>query len=497
MSVSVGLGGVSHHACAALSTANGIVGVCEQERITRVRAAGFNRTGLPDEVLDELLRRSGRSRSDVGAYAVAEAVPAAAGTEFVHLDHHFAHASSAFLPSPFESATVVVCDREPPYVTVWDGSGDVLERIEWPWRGPGFSEVYAYCAQSFGFTPPGHEQRMEALARLDSTRRFERAAELIHLVEEGLQLAPGWQPTVADWAVTKDYRQRAAVAAGIQARLGDLIIELLDKVRRQATLRRHLCVGGSVFHNSHFNAKVKMRSGFESVFVPVNPGNAGLAVGTACHISNAARHRLTPFVGPSYSPEEIKATLDNCKLTYRWVSEADRIATAVHALQQGRLVGWFDGPAEWGPRALGARSILASPIAPYVLDNLNRFLKHRDPWRGYALSGLESAVHEHFIGPTHSPYMECDYVAKDRDRFQPILPEPDAAVRIQTVGSEAPRPFRALLQAVGAATGLPFVVNTSFNGFREPMVCSPRDAVRVFFGTGIDVLVLGQFVLSK
>src|SRR5262249_52603940 len=138
-----------------------------------------------------------------------------------------------------------------------------------------------------------------------------------------------------------------------------------------------------------------------------------------------------------------------------------------------------------------------NPFAPYVLNNLNEFLKQRDSWRGYPLSGLDWAVQQYFDGPASAPFMECDYVPRDRDRFAPILPGPRAAVRVHTVGPEALPRFRALVQAFGDASGIPVLVNTSFNGFREPIVCSPRDAVRVFFGTGIDLLVLGQFVISK
>jgi carbamoyltransferase len=170
---------------------------------------------------------------------------------------------------------------------------------------------------------------------------------------------------------------------------------------------------------------------------------------------------------------------------------------AVEDLQKGRLVGWFDGAMEWGPRSLGGRSILASPFSPYVLDNLNQFLKHRDSWRGYALSGLDAAVRQHFDGPAAAPFMECDYLPRDHETFRHVLPAAGAAVRVQTVGSGAPPLFRDLLEAFGKASGYPIVVNTSFNGFREPIVCSPRDAVRVFFGTGIDTLVLDKFIIRK
>jgi carbamoyltransferase len=236
---------------------------------------------------------------------------------------------------------------------------------------------------------------------------------------------------------------------------------------------------------------------FDEVYIPVEPGNAGLSLGAALHISGGRPLPVAPFLGPSYGSDDIKATLDNCKLTYRWASEPDAVAMVVDALAKGRLVAWFEGPMEYGSRALGARSILANPFSPYVLDNLNRFLKRREPWRGYALSGLAPAVRENFVGPAAAPFMECDYVPRDRSRFRHVLPTQSAAVRVHTVGSEGRPRFQALLRAFGDATGCPVLVNTSFNGFHEPIVCSPRDAIRVFYGTGIDMLVLDQFILTK
>ena len=184
-------------------------------------------------------------------------------------------------------------------------------------------------------------------------------------------------------------------------------------------------------------------------------------------------------------------------MTYNWASESETVGIAVEALKKGKLVAWFDGGMEWGPRALGARSILANPFSPYMLENLNRFLKHRDPWRGYAVSVLDSAAAEHFDGPRDSPFMECDYTPKDRGRFSHVLPGDQAALRVQTVGQDALPRFRSLLHAFGEAVGIPALVNTSFNGFREPIVCTPRDAIRVFYGTGVDMLVFPQFIVRK
>jgi carbamoyltransferase len=236
---------------------------------------------------------------------------------------------------------------------------------------------------------------------------------------------------------------------------------------------------------------------FARVFVPVNPGNAGLSVGTALQQSGCTPKRLSPFLGPAYTEGEIKAALENCKLPYTWISESDAVGMAVDVLEQGKLIGWYEGALEWGPRALGARSILANPFSPYVLENLNRFLKAREPWRGYAVSILESEAGKHFSGPDEAPFMECDFRPLDLERFRHVLPTEQAALRVHTAGNETPPRFQNVLRSFGQQTGIPCLVNTSFNGFHEPIVCSPRDAIRVFYGSGIDILFLGSFVLMK
>ncbi len=172
--------------------------------------------------------------------------------------------------------------------------------------------------------------------------------------------------------------------------------------------------------------------------------------------------------------EEIKQTLDNCKLNYSWESSDDAVMVAVDALKDGRLVGWFDGNMEWGPRALGARSILANPLAPCVLDNLNHFLKRRAAWRGYSLSGLKEALADHFVGPPSSPYMENDHRPRDPGQLRHVLPAPGGAVRVQSVAADTDLPkFRRLLEAFGAETGLPFVGTSPLSAARAtPSACS-------------------------
>ena len=501
MALTAGLGGAARHGCVALIDRQHVVAVCEQERVTRVRGAGFNDTGLPDEALDTLLERLGRTRKDVTTYAAAESEPPDSdGHVTERVDHHLAHACASYLSSPLSSATIVVCDREPPKVSVWRGTGRDVTPVDWPWRGPGFADVYTACAETLGLASESAGQRFEALARLQPDYRNQRVADLLSGDGTSLTAQSGWQELAREGLSAAELRAgnagSVALAAALQARIGELFVDFLRMVRERSESDA-LCLAGSFFHHSSINTVAKRSGLFRRVFVPVNPGNAGLAVGSALRVTGAAPCPVSPFLGPAYQPDEIKATLDNCKLRYDWVGEEDAIATAVRATIRGMLVGWFDGAMEWGPRALGGRCILANPFAPYVLENLNRFLKQREPWRGYALSGTPEAVHEHFDGPEEAPFMECDYRPRDPGRFQHILPSPDAAIRIQTVGPASPPLFRRLLDAFGAATGIPLLVNTSFNGFHEPIVCSPRDAVRVFYGSGLDVLILNGFVITK
>jgi carbamoyltransferase len=485
---------------AALADHHGVVAACPQERVTRTRGGRVPDSSLPWEALDLLLQRSNHARQDISHFVLAEGsdgVPPDLPAE--RIDHHFAHACSAYLTSSYESAAILVCDHERPLVSVWQGNGPSITRVEWPWDGVGLADTFSRVARLLGFHGGPAEQRAEALGRLAAGTADDRLDRMITLGSGGVQIDPGLDAWISDQlAGDKDLgsRRRARLAAAVQTRLGQLLLELLGEVK-QRTRARYLCLGGSLFDHSSINTVARSSPVFDDVFIPVDPDNAGLAVGAALYASGRAPSHVSPFLGPAYSPQEIKDVLDNCKLRYAWESEESTVQAAVESLRQGRLVGWLEGGMEWGPRALGARCILANPTAPYVLENLNRFLKHREPWRGYAFSGLPEVVAQYFDGPNRAPYMECDYRPKDPARFQHALPAPEASVRVHTVSEAAPPRFRRLLEAVGAATGMPLVINTSFNGFHEPIVCSPRDAVRVFYGTGLDLLVMDQFVLQK
>jgi carbamoyltransferase len=504
MAIIVGIAGAARNAAVALYDGERVV-VCEQERVTRTRRAALRPGQLPVEALDTVLRVAGHSRADISAYAVAErAIELPPGLPVERVDHHAAHAATAFYSSSVRDAVVLVCDRSgAPQLTVWRGDGRALTREELPWTGPSFAEVYGRLAEAFGSAPDGDEPRLEALAHAAGPPVPWTLAP-IRYCGDHLEVSPALSDSIARVSIAKgsqtDVLHAAAVASGGQRHVGDALVQLVSDVKRQFG-GRHLCLGGGLFYNSFFTTLLAESGLYERTFVPVNPGNGGVALGAALHV--ATRHGaslpcapLSPFLGPDFDTNEIKTVLDNCKLSYDYADGrqiAERTATA---LAQGKLVGWFQGRMEWGPRALGNRSILASPVAPFVLENLNGFLKKREPHRSYSVAVCEEDAPRYFQGPTASPFMEFEYSVLQPDILRALLPLGATRLRVQTVPKSAGA-FYSLIKAFGAETGVPILVNTSFNGFNEPIVCTPRDAVRVFYGTGLDTVAIGGFILQK
>jgi carbamoyltransferase len=506
--LTVGISGARRNAAVAACRGGILTSFCEQERVTRVRGARLEPGMLPAEALSAVLQHVGAcSAADVRTFVVGEddaRVPDDLPSERV--EHHRAHAASAFHASPFDKAAVLVCDQHStPPLTVWLGDGHNLLREPWAGQGSGFATLYSECSQVFGFRP-GQEHQIEALARLDAQGESDRLEHVIGYRDGALWASPGWKALLCDWLSAGNgsdpLYHRAHVAGVFQRHLGRVLLALLADVRAMVGTRR-LCLAGGLFYNTYFTTLVRQSGIFDDVFVPPNPGNAGVAAGAALDVARRdglqSAASVSAFLGPGFDLEAIKRTLDNCKLSYECLGEDDVIAVTVEALKRGRLVGWFQGRMEWGHRALGNRSILASPLSPYVLDNLNTYLKHRARYRTYGLSVPRDHLQALFAGPPASGFMQYEYEIREREQFCHVLPRGARTLRVQTVEASdaASCRYGRLHEAFGEATGVPVLVNTSFNGFSEPIVCSPRDALRVFFGTGLDMLVLDRFVLRK
>ena len=291
-----------------------LVGVCSQERVTRVKGAGVNANGLPDEAMDVLLERLGRTRQDISRYVVADVGSPAgqAALPFEHIDHRFAHASTAYLTSQLPAAAIVVCDHEPPFVGLYSAEGANIRPLDCPPFAVGFADLYSRFSAAFGLG----DQQFEALARLRPGHRDADVDQWITRIDGALRVDPSLSSRIEGRlaaAVPSGDKSRAALAAALQERLAELLVDFL----RESASRfgsPDVCLGGSLFYHSSINSAVKQSGVFRQVSVPVDPGNSGLAVGAACYGVGSRPAPASPFLGPSYSAQEIKETLDNCKL---------------------------------------------------------------------------------------------------------------------------------------------------------------------------------------
>jgi carbamoyltransferase len=490
-------------AAALLDPGRGAVVACEENRLSRARQAPTS--GPPELAIAELLAATGRTAADIGTTGIVRdpdmthwPTPGVA----IDVDAHVAHAAYALRVASRPHAVCVVCDAShPDGWSAWhrSPSGAPVRITTAAGRFP-VAQIYSCLTAALGYQPARDEHLVEAMAR--AGRVGDEYSAYVEMDDGGIRVPATFQERV-DAAVRQaadPERVRRDIAASVQHRLGEGIVELLRRVFRTGNVDpaiTALSLSGGVFFNTHFTTAAASARMFDTTVVAPHPGRNGAAVGAAVVAgAPAAAGLASPYLGPVYGVKAIKDALDNCKLSYDLLRTDKVYETTLRALGRGRLIGWYHGAMEWGPRALGHRSVLADPFAPHVLDNLNGFLKQRPSHRGYGVSVPVARLGEFFEGPPASPYMQFEYRPRDPDRFRTILPPGVERLRVHSVDDTEPR-FLRLLELWGEKAGLPILVNTSFNGFHEPLVCSPRDAIRVFFGTGLDVLVLEDFVLHK
>jgi len=458
--------------------------------------------------------------------------------EFV--PHHLAHAYSAYFCSPFDEAVVLTLDGsgEELCTQIAVGKGERLEVKDSVPVPHSLGWYYAAFTAYFGFAPYRHEGKFMALAALGHERAEdnpwpERLDEVLSVNGRGYEVDPlytrfgehtyaeRFTDSLAQWVTSFDpaleplvARERGAVNGDpryLEQRYIDLAwgvqrkLEEAAKSVASAAAREHgstnLCVAGGVGLNCKMNGALLAETSFERLFVQPACYDAGSAIGAAMVVAEAAgdpiRNELTnAYFGPSWSQDEIRATLDDCRLT---AAPCDDIASCVaDELAEGKRVGWFQGGMELGPRALGARSILASPLEPDVSRRLNLEVKSREAWRPFCPSILAEAAADCFENAADAPFMTTAFrVREDRRDALASVSHVDGTTRPQTVTEHGAPLYHRLLTEFRARTGAPFVLNTSFNGAEEPIVCSPIEAIRCFYSTGLDALALGDFLLKK
>ncbi len=456
--------------------------------------------------------------------------------EFV--PHHLCHAYSCYFTSPFREALVLTLDGsgEEVCTQVALGRGESLTVAESIRVPHSLGWYYAAFTAYFGFTPYQHEGKLLGLAGLGHARAVEnpwpeRLSRVLRVEDGRYEVDPsftrlgghthaerftdalvgfltGFDPTLSPLLAGSSATGNGScldpayvdLAWGVQSRLEQAALSV---ARRAAASHgvTNLCVAGGVGLNCKMNGALLSEGPFEHVFVQPACHDAGAALGAAMVVAqqggDPVRNEMAHAAwGPGWESGEIRALLERCKLSFEECSDVEQRVAA--ELAAGRLVGWFQGRMEIGPRALGSRSILANPLEPGVKDRLNREVKGREPWRPFCPSVLEQDMEGYLEDAAPAPFMTTAFGlrADHRERLAAVA-HVDGSVRPQTVSREALPRYHALIEAFRERTGLPLVRNTSFNVAGEPIVCTPADALRCYFSTGLDVLALGDFFLTK
>ncbi|MCA8032865.1 carbamoyltransferase [Burkholderia arboris] len=426
------------------------------------------------------------------------------------IEHHLAHEASAFLAAPFDRCAVMTMDGRGERATtsygVFDGrSYRRLGQVNLPHS---LGLLYERVTRYLGFLHSSDEYKVMALASYGKPVFADEMRKLVQYRGEGR-----YEVVDADLAALFGApRERGGpiephhcdIAHALQLVLEETTLRAVDWLAAE-TGERQLAMAGGVALNCVMNARIRDRGPFDDVWVQPAAGDAGTALGAALWTDFRMRGARGDwrmdhaYLGPAYDDDAIEAFLKEAQLPYRRL--ADVAAQTAALLAANRVIGWFQGRMEFGPRALGARSILASPIDPDMQRKLNR-IKDREDFRPVAPVVLEDRAHHWFSGgrrtPLRAPFMLFVYdVLPERADKIPAVRHIDGTARVQTVDETQHPLLHALLTEFDALTGVPVLVNTSFNTRGEPIVCSPRDAIECFWTSPLDALVIGPFLLEK
>lgn len=421
------------------------------------------------------------------------------------VEHHLSHEASAFLAAPYRESAVMTLDGRGELATTSFGhfSGNDYRRISQVQVPHSLGLLYEQVTDYLGFLHSSDEYKVMALASYGDPVYASRFRSLIRLTNGGYEIQKPNLPEMFGPARTRGgplEKKHFDIARSLQLVLEECAVELARWLKDR-TGAENLAMAGGVALNCVMNARIRDAGHFRRVWVQPAAGDAGTALGAALWTDWEARGRVRAwqmdhaFFGPSYSDEDIEAFLRRGKLGYRRMSDVARETAAI--LAQDRIVGWFQGRMEFGPRALGARSILASPLSAGMQQRLNE-IKDREDFRPVAPVVLEEEAGRWFVNAGVSPFMLFVYdVAPDKAARIPAVRHVDGTARIQTINRSQNLLYYDLVKAFHERTGVPVLVNTSFNTRSEPVVCTPRDAVECFWTSPIDALAIGSFLLEK
>jgi carbamoyltransferase len=478
--------------------------------------------------------------------AALDSDPKKIAATFHRVEHHQAHLASSFFVSPFEDAALLSADGLGDFASSMWGVGrgnhmEIDDAIAFPHS---LGLYYTAVTQYLGFLKFGEEYKVMGLAAYGEPERLEAFRDIVRFSPNGGEFGfrlglnyfthhrtgpeMSWAESDKTPVLGKMFSDEMArrlggparrpdepleqrhrnLAAALQARLEEVYLGMLRKLATKTGVKT-VCLSGGVAFNCVANGKIFDETPFEQVYVHPAAGDAGLAVGAAYYIWHQILRKPRSFVmdhaywGPGYTAEQIRASIESSEVVHdngygvMELPEAELLRRTAATIAEGKILGWYQGRAEWGPRALGNRSIVADPRRPEMKEILNRRIKHREIFRPFAPSVLAEKTSEWFEKSHPSPFMTLAYAVRPEKRDK--IPAPthvDGTGRLQTVSREANPKFHALISEFARQTSVPVLLNTSFND-NEPIVCRPQEALDCFLRTQMDALVLGNVLITR
>ena len=496
-------------------------------KVARVlsRPGDWSRTTSRARNTVEVARLAGRLR--------AAGIPSSGRVTTHFVEHHRAHLASAFFASPFDEAAVVSIDGFGDFSSVMWGVGrgnhiDVRGSVQFPHS---LGQFYTAFTQLLGFPKYGDEYKMMGLSAYGKPRFAPQVRDVVRVEGDQVRLNldyfvhhstgvemtwDGGEPVIgpiysqkmvdvfgpAHPPRTELDQRHIDLAASVQLVLEECYFALLNAVHERTGLKK-VCLAGGVALNCVANGMLFERTPFEDVYIQPAAHDAGTAIGAALHVWHEVLKQPRGFVmrhvqyGPQYSDAAIQRELANCGLQSSPLPESELIDRTARELADGRIIGWFQGRMEFGPRALGGRSILADPRRKEMKDTLNRRIKLRETFRPFCPSVLAEATGEYFETDYPSPFMVQAYKIKPHQRERiPAVTHEDGTGRLQTVERDVNPLYWSLLKRFGELSGVPILINTSFNE-NEPIVNTPAQAIDCFLRTNMDGLAIGSFLVLK
>lgn len=451
-----------------------------------------------------------------------------------NVEHHRAHLASSFFVSPFKKAALVSVDGFGDFVSTMTGVGDgnrikIKNLVEFPHS---LGIIYTALTQFLGFWKYGDEYKVMGLSAFGKPTYIDKLRKLVILKnnslfkidtsyflhdDEGVEMT--WlddEPKIgrlfSDRLIEllgqprrdgEELNSRFEdIAASVQALYEEVLFYILNQVYKETRLT-DIALSGGCLQNSLANGKILDHTAFRNVYIPPAAHDAGGAIGSAFYVYNQAlgqrrKFQMTSaFWGPAYDNKVFESLLESRVLKYEFLENNALIKKTAGLLAEGKIVGWFQGRTEWGPRALGNRSILANPTLPQMKEILNAKIKKREPFRPFAPSILEEAVGDYFERKEQVPFMEKVYVIKpEKRKIIPAVCHIDGTGRLQSVNPRENKLYYSLIREFGRLTKVPILLNTSFNE-NEPIVNKPEEALDCFLRTKMDILVLGNCFIKK